>query len=190
MSADELITIEEASASSHANVERNDEPEDGRWYTVHENGVPGREVESDADEDIELDGSDPDEPEMVTRRPSKAPWLGCVVQVGTNFVKIEGVGGASWRLHFDHFWAHCVHEPSPDALRIARDEAGLAMMELGNAKRHHGHEDADSWHVLGIRLDGRDYRNGLAEIAASLRTHAQPDASAIDRARSMIEGDE
>ncbi len=66
---------------------------------------------------------------------AKRKWLGCVVHVGSNYAKIEGVvergagAAASWqgesyktnqRIHFDVFHERCTREENPDAFLTAR----------------------------------------------------------------------
>jgi hypothetical protein len=43
-------------------------------------------------------------------------WFGCVVRIGTNYVKVEGPRGGSCRIHFDEFYDTCKYEPNPDAI--------------------------------------------------------------------------
>ncbi len=42
------------------------------------------------------------------------PWLMCIVRVGSNFVKLQSVGGTSRRVHADDFHDTCTYEPDPD----------------------------------------------------------------------------
>ncbi len=44
----------------------------------------------------------------------KKKRLGCAVHIGSNFVKIEGVGNYEWRIHFKDFFAVCTYEPNPE----------------------------------------------------------------------------
>ena len=43
-------------------------------------------------------------------------WLACITQVGSNYVMLEGVGGAYQRIHFDDFDKYCTRERDPDAV--------------------------------------------------------------------------
>lgn len=45
---------------------------------------------------------------------AKKSHLGCAVHVGTNYVKIEGVGNWEDRVHFKDFHALCKLEPNPN----------------------------------------------------------------------------
>jgi hypothetical protein len=64
-----------------------DTPEVGQWYWV--------------------DGED--------HRGKPKRWLGCVVRLGSNYVKLEAApGGGSARVHNDEFWDECIFEPNPD----------------------------------------------------------------------------
>ena len=42
-------------------------------------------------------------------------WLGCVVHVGSNYVRLKGVR-FSRRVHIDAFFGWCVFEPNPDSV--------------------------------------------------------------------------
>ncbi len=44
----------------------------------------------------------------------KKKRLGCAVHIGSNFVKIQGVGYSEWRIHFKDFFSECTYEPNPE----------------------------------------------------------------------------
>lgn len=49
----------------------------------------------------------------VTSDDSKKPWLGCIVHIGTNYLKLQGVRYYD-RVHATEFRARCVLEQNPD----------------------------------------------------------------------------
>jgi hypothetical protein len=54
--------------------------------------------------------------------------LVCVVHIGTNFVKVEDVGGHSWRVHFDKFDEQLTHEPDAASVWSQRGAAKQAAI--------------------------------------------------------------
>jgi hypothetical protein len=56
------------------------------------------------------------------------PQLVCVVHIGTNFVKVEDVGGHGWRVHFNRFDARLTHEPDAAAVWMQRGATQQAII--------------------------------------------------------------
>ena len=64
---------------------------EGSVSGVLEEDISGYEEEEESDEDDEEDGKKKREPD----------WLGCVVQVGSNFVRVKAPNGHATRIHVD-----------------------------------------------------------------------------------------
>jgi len=94
--SDGIIHVQAARADELPADDSTD-PAVGRWYWVRR--------ESDEDEE-------------------PAEWLGCVVQIGSNYAELHAAGPTSWkvRVHLDEFWETCRFEPNPDAFIEARIE--------------------------------------------------------------------
>lgn len=88
-----------------------------------------------------------------------APWLGCAMKVGTNFVELHSpvTHGVS-RVHLDRFWSHLRHEP-----------AALAIIEA-NARQHQAI-------VQGLMVQVQALTEGLG-LAPSLTALAPAPAGA------------
>jgi hypothetical protein len=89
-----------ASAASREDP-ADDRPEIGSWWWVTDEAAPG----SDEDPDTEPDRYD---------RPGRQ-WLACVVEVGSNYAKLEGVRREE-RIALDEFHQRCVTEPAHRAV--------------------------------------------------------------------------
>jgi hypothetical protein len=57
---------------------------------------------------------EPREPEESEGSTSNAPWLGCVVHVGSNYAELRAANGSHERIHLRDFDKRCT--PEPDAL--------------------------------------------------------------------------
>lgn len=78
-----------------------DDVQIGQWYWV--------KTETNRDKD------DPIVP------PEGYRWLGCVIDIGSNYVQIkepgyDRSGGSSWRVHYNEFWDECLHEPNAEQI--------------------------------------------------------------------------
>jgi hypothetical protein len=75
---------------------------------------------------------------VKTSRPEKGEdpeWFGCVVHVGSNFAKIEGVADGNsttmQRISLAHFFDHCRFEANPDKIldgEVARRQRGVNLL--------------------------------------------------------------
>lgn len=68
----------------------------------------------------------------------KLKWLGCITQIGSNYIKVEGIssehdGGVYTRVHFDHIDRDCTPEPNAAAYITGKIEKhrllSLKLME-------------------------------------------------------------
>src|SRR5580698_7687482 len=90
-------------------TEHPEDPAVGKWYWL----IEKEEWEED-DEGVKHKVEEP----VATR------WLGCLIEMGSNYAKIEGVPKGSprdstskvVRVLLDAFHKHCTYEPNPDAI--------------------------------------------------------------------------
>lgn len=87
-------------------------------------------------------------------------WLGCVVHVGSNYAKLEGVRWST-RVHLDHWSAQCV--PAPDAAEFVAGKV---------------HEHKTRMHALMAEVRELTSRLGVAP-------HALPEASSETQALAL-----
>jgi hypothetical protein len=93
------LTIVETPISESERIEHEESLEIGQWYWVKEEETEGWDDEKD-------------EPLHVRT----VEWLGCIVYVGSNYVKIGGIN-CSQRVHIeDEFDELCRREPNPEAV--------------------------------------------------------------------------
>jgi hypothetical protein len=84
----------------------------GQWYWV-------KDEDRDWDEDKEEYGE----------YYSVDPWLGCITHIGSNYIKIESVGGGTSRIHFDEFEDEIDRrELEPDA--VIKGKVGYHQAEV------------------------------------------------------------
>jgi hypothetical protein len=110
-------------SDSTKRVESDDDLEVGQWYWVKQYGqdyIPN--PENPDDEDDEILGPVYD----------KLPWLVCIVRMGSNYAKVQGVGNAEQRIHFDEFYEECTRENNPKSViggKLAQhqEQAGKLM---------------------------------------------------------------
>ncbi len=99
----------------------------GQWYWVSgededededgDDDIEDEDEEEEEDDDIEdEDEGDDIEDEDEDEDDDDAPWIGCIVHVGSNYAKLEGVRGGFERIHLDHFNARCKLEPDADSI--------------------------------------------------------------------------
>jgi len=71
------------------------------------------------------------------KEPKEAEFFGCVVEVGSNYVKIENAHGSSTRVHFDQFDKTCRRELDPEKVIRGRVEhyRGVVQEKLGEIQK-------------------------------------------------------
>lgn len=127
--ADALVATPIAEARHTAAPD--DTPEIGTWWWVVDDDGPRAEYRADRG-DYDLPGQ---------------RWLGCVIEVGSNYAKLEGVS-LEERIALDHFHARCTLEPAPAVFINQRIEE-----HKGNVRRLTG-EIQQLCHQLGVPVRG------------------------------------
>lgn len=66
------------------------------------------------------------------------PHLACVVSLGSNYAMVHAAGDRAWtqRIHFDHFWARCTPERSPERI-IAGEVQSRQSKVIGLMRQVH-----------------------------------------------------
>ena len=94
----------------------------------HQDIIPTRGPEARSEEK-----EHPDEPMVgrwywVKEEGDDEAWLGCVVEIGSNYIKIDGPFYAAVRIHFDNFWKVCKHEPDAESIIQGEVERGRSKV--------------------------------------------------------------
>jgi hypothetical protein len=98
------LTVVQPIAEAERIEAEDDRPSVGAWFWV----------KGDRDDEDENDELDPDERPMYDRgRGASAQWLGCIIEVGSNYAKLQGVRW-SRRIALDDMPTECAFEPAPE----------------------------------------------------------------------------
>lgn len=131
--ADVIVFDDESSGrpdgSKFSRTPSNDGPVLGQWYWY----TPDQKFDVEAEAEYSQEVRD-------RSAEGRKPWLGCAMEIGTNYVEIESPQGKrghrSDRVHLEDFWTKLRHEPDADA--VIRKCIGDAQQEstrlLGEVK--------------------------------------------------------
>lgn len=104
-------------------------------------------------------------------------WFGCVVRLGSNYAKVEGLRG-SLRIHFNEFAGLCTREPLPQdviAHKIGQQRVAIAQLlervkeitaALGIAPRALGEGETQAIALRGGGTPIEDYKKALVKAEA------------------------
>jgi hypothetical protein len=65
----------------------------------------------------------------VKRGKKEEPWLGCVIDTGSNYFELDGPNGGPERVHADEFESRCAREKDPDSIIDRQVESARARVD-------------------------------------------------------------